>query len=379
MRIAFYAPMKPPDAPVPSGERLIARLFMQALELAGHEVILASRLRSFDKHGDGRRQQRLAALGRQLAERLIRRYRSQPASSRPQLWFTYHLYHKAPDWIGPLVAAALDIPYVAAEASYAPKQADGPWALGHRAVADTLNSADLVLSLNNDDIPCIKPLLAAPECLMALPPFLDAAPTRAARAQRRQLRDDLMAAHDLPPATPWLLAAAMMRFGDKLASYRLLAGALARLQDQDWRLLIAGDGPAEPQIRTAFAPFAARVVWLGRCSSQQMSGLYAAADLLVWPGIREAIGMSLLEAQSAGLPVVAGRSGAAPQIISHGQTGLIAEYGDEADFARMIAELLADAPRRDQMGQAALKKVQHSHDLAAAARRLGKELERLNV
>ena len=38
MRIAFYAPMKPPNHPVPSGDRTMARLMMAALELAGHEV-----------------------------------------------------------------------------------------------------------------------------------------------------------------------------------------------------------------------------------------------------------------------------------------------------------------------------------------------------
>ena len=45
MRIAFHAPMKPPDHPVPSGDREMAR----ALGLAGHEVRLASRLRAFSR------------------------------------------------------------------------------------------------------------------------------------------------------------------------------------------------------------------------------------------------------------------------------------------------------------------------------------------
>jgi hypothetical protein len=45
MRIAFYAPMKPPDHPVPSGDRRMSRLLIAALGRAGHEVELASRLR----------------------------------------------------------------------------------------------------------------------------------------------------------------------------------------------------------------------------------------------------------------------------------------------------------------------------------------------
>ena len=62
MRIAFYAPLKPPDHPVPSGDRQIAQLFLAAMRLAGHEPILASRFRSYEGSGDPVRQARLAAL-----------------------------------------------------------------------------------------------------------------------------------------------------------------------------------------------------------------------------------------------------------------------------------------------------------------------------
>ena len=47
MRIAFYAPLKSPRHPVPSGDRQMARLIVRALEKAGHQVSLASELRSF--------------------------------------------------------------------------------------------------------------------------------------------------------------------------------------------------------------------------------------------------------------------------------------------------------------------------------------------
>ena len=53
MRIAFYAPLKPPDHPVTSGDRAMARALIAALKLAGHEVTIASRFRSRDA-GDPR-------------------------------------------------------------------------------------------------------------------------------------------------------------------------------------------------------------------------------------------------------------------------------------------------------------------------------------
>jgi len=47
MKIAFYAPLKSPDHPVPSGDRLMARMLIAALRIGGHEVAIASDLRSF--------------------------------------------------------------------------------------------------------------------------------------------------------------------------------------------------------------------------------------------------------------------------------------------------------------------------------------------
>ena len=133
MRIAFYAPLKAHDHPVASGDRLIAGLLVRALERAGHDVVTASRIRAFDGAGDRRRQLRLAHEAGVEARRLLERWTG--SSAAPRCWFTYHLYHKAPDWIGPRVSAGLGIPYVVAEASHAPKRARGAWRHGHRAVA----------------------------------------------------------------------------------------------------------------------------------------------------------------------------------------------------------------------------------------------------
>src|SRR5687767_2980513 len=116
MRIAFYAPLKPPDHPTPSGDRRVARVLIEAVRFAGHQPFVASRLRSYDGAGDPFRQARVALIGRGAAERLLQRWDRQPAAA-PELWLTYHLYYKAPDWLGPRVSAALGIPYVIAEAS----------------------------------------------------------------------------------------------------------------------------------------------------------------------------------------------------------------------------------------------------------------------
>ena len=130
--IAFYAPMKAPDHPNPSGDRHIARLTLQALILAGFGASCVSRLRSLDLTGDPAAQTSLLAEAKAETARLI----AELAAAPPALWFTYHCYYKAPDLLGPAVANALGIPYVISEASISPKRRDGPWA-EFAALSDT--------------------------------------------------------------------------------------------------------------------------------------------------------------------------------------------------------------------------------------------------
>ncbi len=375
MRIAFYAPMKPPSHPTPSGDRRMARLLIQALRAAGHRVTLASRFRSRDGTGDPARQARLSARGKGLARRLAARYRALPADRRPQAWFTYHLYYKAPDWLGPAVSAALGLPYLVAEASIAPKRADGPWRLGHQASAAAVAAADAVLCFNAVDPECLRPLLADPGRLVGLKPFLDAAPFAA--AGRPGIRSALAGRLGLDADRPWLIAVAMMRRGDKLASFRVLGRALARIADRPWALLVAGDGPARAEVESALAPLGPRVRYLGRQAPAALPDLYGAADLCVWPAMREAYGMALLEAQAAGLPVVAGFGVGVEAVVVDGVTGLLTPSGDAAAFAAAVERLLVSPRRRAAMGRAARRHVDAEHGLAAAAQRLDAVLSRV--
>lgn len=350
MRIAFYAPLKPPDHPVPSGDRQIARLLIAALRRAGHEVTVASRLRLYDGLGDPHRQRLLAARAARTADRLARR------TPPPELWFTYHLYYKAPDHLGPAVCDALGIPYVVAEASLAGKRASGKWADSHRAVERALRRADAVIGLNSADRAGVLPALADPGRWVTLAPFID---TRGYRAAARRGG----------PAR--LIAVAMMRPGDKLASYRVLGAALARLLDLDWRLDIVGDGPARGEVEAALAPLGDRVAWRGALPAPQIAARLAEAALCVWPAINEAFGMALIEAQASGLPVVAGQSGGVGDVVADGTTGVLVPAGDAAAFAEAVRRLILDPGRRAAIGAAARDKARREHDIGTAAARLG--------
>ena len=377
MRIAFYAPLKAPTHPVPSGDRRMARLLIAALRAGGHGAYVASRFRSYDGTGNAARQRRLKARGEAIAQRLIDRYRDRSASHRPGAWFTYHVYHKSPDWLGPAVAAALRIPYVVAEASHAPKRAGGPWQVGVEGALAAIGAADAAIGFNPVDAACIEPHLRPEAIRREMVPFLDPTPYAEARTGRAVARETLARDRGLDLSQPWLLVVAMMRPGDKLASYRLLGEALAEVMDRSWCLLVAGDGVARAAVARALAPVAPRVRYLGATAPDALPPLYAAADLYVWPAVGEAYGMALLEAQAAGLPVVAGRTGGVSRVVHHGRTGTLAPPGDGRALAGAIAHLLDDAPRRRAMAAAAARQVLARHDLPTAAWTLRDLLSRL--
>lgn len=352
----------------------MARLLMRALQATGNQVVLASTLRSWDGGGDRTRQQRIRSVGDRVAQRLIKRYLGAP--DPPSAWFTYHLYYKAPDWLGPRVARTLEIPYIVAEASVVPKQAGGPWQQGHETVLQALRSASAVISLNPRDLACLRPALGQHTRLYELQPFLEAS-TPARRGQRPQLRRDAARWLGLDPELPWLLAVAMLRRGDKAASFQVLAEAMHRLRERRWQLVVVGDGPARTEVQRLFASFGSRVVFAGVQPEEVMPALYGASDLLVWPAVNEAYGMALLEAQTAGLPVVAGRREGVAEVVCDGETGLLTPEGDERAFAHALQSLLDDPRRRHAMAKRAAQRAATEQRFEKAVSVLGQMLSEL--
>jgi glycosyltransferase involved in cell wall biosynthesis len=375
VRIAFYAPLKPPTHVTPSGDRRVAGLLMDALELVADHVELVSTFRSFDADGDAARQAALRTQGEALARRMATQWQAAPQALRPDLWFTYHVYYKAPDWLGPAVSAALGIPYVIAEASYAGKRASGPWELGHEAAAQAIRSARLIVSPSRDDIAGVEELIPK-QRIVHLPPFLDTAPYREAAKEREKHRRRLAGSHRLDPKVPWIVTAAMMRAGDKLASYRALAATLARLSDLPWRLVVAGGGSTRQEVEAALEQAApGRACFLGTLATKELAELYSACDVYAWPAVNEAYGMALLEAQAAGIPVVSVATRGVPDVVVEGRTGLLAK--NELGLAEPLRELLGDSGRRMALGREAAAFVSAERSLEAAARRLGSLLAAL--
>lgn len=356
--IAFYAPLKPPDHPNPSGDRTIARLLLKALSAGGFAPWIPSRLRSRNGTGDPAVQESLHLQAAAERRRILNEVMQSPADERPKLWFTYHSYYKAPDLIGPDVARALAIPYVIAEASRSPRRAAGPWADGHRASQAAIDAADVLIALTEKDLPELEAARPDNQTIIRMDPFIDLDEWPAAKVAS-------------PGATPRLIVVAMMRSGDKLASYTLLADALIRLLPFPWTLSIVGDGEQRPAVETLMHPLGERCRFLGAISDRAtLSRLYAASDLMIWPAVNEAFGMVFLEAQLHGVVPVAGDERGVSAVVHDGKTGILVPARDPAVLAAATANLLMDTRQRQRLSVAAAEVIRKRHGLGAAAARL---------
>ncbi len=367
MRVLLHTPLKSPDHPVPSGDREMARGLRRLLARLGHRVVTPEASLVVPGVPSPEAHLALERRARRQAGQLIARWRRLPFRhpERFDLWLTYHCYYRKPDWLGPLVSRALGIPYVIAEASHAPRRAWGATRLGHRAVERALAAADLVLTVNPRDRAGVQARLRPGARQVWLPPFIDVGAFAGARAKRPVDNE------------PVLLAVGMMRTRDKLQSYRVLADALARLGERPWRAVLVGDGPARGEIAALMAPFGERVRFAGALGRDALRACYASADLYVWPAINEAYGMAFLEAQAAGLPVVAGRTGGVPAVVTDGVTGLLTPIGDAAAFAEAVGRLLDNGPERARFGANASARIAARHSDRAAAHVLARALESL--
>ena len=366
MPIALYAPAARPDPAAPWGGPRLMHLVARALEAAGHHTVAPTEFRSDEGLEDSRQQATLERKAARQARKLVTAYRDLPAVARPEAWLTCDLRHTAPDLIGPAVAEALDMPYLLVGASYARAEAGGEHARWLSYTARAIARAKAVLSLTAEDEESIRPLVPNTARLYRLAPFLDLAPYRAAEpdAARRALADAL----PLDPARPWLLTVAPMQTGATLASWRLLGRSLNLIADPPWQLVIVGEGEARWLVEEAMAPLGPGLaVFVGARTDEELPAVYAACDLYVWPAYQETFGMAMLEAQAAGLPVVAQDWPGPAAVVAGGETGLLTPRHDDVAFAGAVVELCASAEKRRAMGAAAVARAEKQHGIENAA------------
>ncbi|MDN4162848.1 glycosyltransferase family 4 protein [Nocardioides abyssi] len=142
----------------------------------------------------------------------------------------------------------------------------------------------------------------------------------------------------------------------------LLLDALAEVPDA--RALVVGDGPDRALVeqRAADPALAGRVELTGWLPDPAPA--YARGHLLALTSAAENLPMSVLQAMSCGLPVVATAVGGVPEVVRDGVDGLLAPADDPAALATALRTLVEDDGLRERAGKAARDRVEESFTLA---------------
>ena len=328
----------------------MARLLVRCLENIGYQVDIASTLRAFLPDPDSVSDQ--TALTSQADAEVNRLSQSWRRDGAPALWFCYHPYYKSPDLIGPEMCRKFNVPYVTAEASYSNRRRQGCWDSMQHKVLESINSAAVNICFTARDREGLK-LASDNAKLVTMKPFIDTTVFRAYSEERDPVR---------------MVVVAMMRAGDKLESYRQLACALGALLHLRWTLSIVGAGKSENAVRKLFDDLPAqRIQWHGLLDNSSIAELFSRSGLYVWPGCGEAYGLAYLEAQAAGLPVVAFDTAGVPEVVDHGHTGVLTPVGDVVELGKAIASFLSDPERQQRFSSNARNHVHEHHSQEPAS------------
>ena len=161
--------------------------------------------------------------------------------------------------------------------------------------------------------------------------------------------------------------------------YEDLLKALAALPEGlHWRFEHVGAGPALGRLKARAKELGLepRVRWLGAMTQDEVLERYRSADLFVIAsriaadGDRDGLPNVLMEAQSQGLPCVATRVSAIPELIQHDATGLLSPQRNPAELAENIERLIRTPDLRRELGQAGRRNVAANFDMRAGIERL---------
>ncbi|HEU4799738.1 MAG TPA: glycosyltransferase [Gemmatimonadales bacterium] len=141
-----------------------------------------------------------------------------------------------------------------------------------------------------------------------------------------------------------------------------------------WQLLVAGGGPAQPELETLAERLgiSGRVAWLGALPADERAQLWSRADCAVVPAsdvdapVDQAC-TGVLQAMAAGRPVVATRSGALPEFL--GDTGILVNADDPPALTAALQRLQDDPALRQSLGAAARRRVLERYSTQAVAQR----------
>ncbi len=143
---------------------------------------------------------------------------------------------------------------------------------------------------------------------------------------------------------------------------------------------IVGDGPERERLGALVESLdlEQRVTFHGALTEPAVTAMLEQADLFILPsvvtenGTAEGLPVVLMEALAAGVPAVATRVSAVPELIRDGETGILAEPGSAADLRRAIKRMLDDPGAARSMAETGRAFVERNHDGERAAETLAR-------
>ena len=133
----------------------------------------------------------------------------------------------------------------------------------------------------------------------------------------------------------------------------------------DARFLLFGKGPLEKEIQLSceHTRIADKVIFCG--FRNDLDRILPCLDLVVHPAEMEGLGVSLLQAAAAGVPIIASRIGGIPEIVHDGLNGYLVEAGDVSGLTGRVTTILAEPEKARRLGSAGLKMVQSRFSIGA--------------
>ena len=132
-----------------------------------------------------------------------------------------------------------------------------------------------------------------------------------------------------------------------------LLAAMSRLS-HEVVLRVVGTGPELASLRRQAQELrlGRRVEFLGHVVFDRLAEEYRRADVFCLPSRQESFGIVFLEAMAAGLPIVAARAGAVPEVVPDGVCGILVPAASPDELAQALDRLLSSAEERSRMGEA---------------------------
>lgn len=145
---------------------------------------------------------------------------------------------------------------------------------------------------------------------------------------------------------------------------------MLRQRGFDVEVLLAGTGELERELRDHVKKLGLEDCFHFLGFVEEMKRFYSSIDILALPSLWEGFGYVLSEAMSMRLPVVAFEVSNIPEVVLHGQTGLLVQEWNVVAFADALAQLVRDEGLRIRMGEAGRKRVESKFTLAKTVQEL---------